>query len=262
MSHISGSDSDSDSSPEAVSLTQSKAGARRLNATLQRAEVALTRERKEKNRKRDEALKKRAVETKETRVTGSKKRKQKSNSDIEDDEDTRLQNRMARAMMEADEESDVSGDSWTGLGGDISEKGEGSSSGSESSLLDYHRGLSEQSGEDSKETDDEEAAEQVDDDSEEEEQEQDVRPPPRKRAKQLRTILAEEDYLPDHLFASALAKPVVTSREANTRTTRVKDKSQLRKKSKRKSRLASKDLIVGYVSRDNSYGCDIYLTFI
>lgn len=260
-----GSDSDSDAAPEAVSLTKSKAGAKERDAAIKRAEAARARERKERNRKRDESLKKRAEETRKSVAQGKSVGKEKKVQKDGEEEERRLLDRMARAMQEAGEESDVSDEegSWTGLGaGDLN--------GAESSSSDSEPGPSkprsakghlliedeEEAAQDNSSEMDEEFSdnlgEQDDDDEVGEENgaedyEEEVQQRPRKKARTLGPEPAEADYLPDHLFTSALSKPfkVPKGKEAKKASSKASSSSASRKRTKRRGHLSSKDLIVG-----------------
>lgn len=257
-----GLDSDSDDAPEAVSLTLSKAGAKERDAAIKRAEAARARERKERNRKRDESLKKRSEETRKSVAKGKSVGKEKKAQKDGDEEERRLLDRMARAMQEAGEESDGSGEegSWTGLGGGDLDGDESSSSDSGPGPSNPRTAKKHLSFEDEEEAaernlseSDEEfpgnLGEQGEDDEEDgvEDFEEELQRRPRKKARKLGPDPAEAIYLPDHLFTSALSKSlkVPKGKETKKASSKAITSTASRKRAKRKGQLSSKDLIVG-----------------
>lgn len=264
-----GSDTDSDAAPEAVSLTQSKAGAKERDAAVKRAEAARARERKERNRKRDESLKKRAEETRKSVAKGKSVGKEKKVQKDGDEEERRLLDRMARAMQEAGEESDGSDEegSWTGLEGGDSDGEESSSSDSEPgpskprttkghlSIYDEEEAAENKSSDVDEEFSDNLGEQDVDNEEDDGvceedgagDSEDEVQQRPRKKARKLGPEPAEADYLPDHLFTSALSKPlkVPKGKEAKKASSKASPSTVTRKRAKRRGHLSSKDLIVG-----------------
>lgn len=126
------SDDDLDSGvPEAVTRSQSIAESKRQAAALQAADAELRRKRKEKNRIQDENLKRRAAETwnagepsegasRADNVGMEVGSSGEDNVVAEENTSTMLEDRMARAMREAEQESEGGSEEdeeWGGLGG-------------------------------------------------------------------------------------------------------------------------------------------------
>lgn len=126
------SDDDLDSGvPEAVTRSQSIAESKRQAAALQAADAGLRRKRKEKNRIQDENLKRRAAETwnagepsegasRADNVGMEVGSSGEDNVVAEENTSTMLEDRMARAMREAEQESEGGSEEdeeWGGLEG-------------------------------------------------------------------------------------------------------------------------------------------------
>ncbi|EJD08502.1 uncharacterized protein FOMMEDRAFT_16847 [Fomitiporia mediterranea MF3/22] len=238
ISNTNSSDNDDDDAPEAITLDQSKEHAKQLNEARQAAESDAKRKRKEKNRRTDENLKKRALETRGESTSAPKKKlktsvkgKHAEESSVSDDRQN-LEDRMERAMREAQaEEDEDGGDAWGGFG-EQSEPKTGSGS-------DIEYG---QASDDSRSNSDGEQgnlnfADDYDDTEEEEEFDEELlNMPPQKQSRM--------EYLPDHLFTDALSKTQASNEQKSPPLkTTLKSKPERKRKPNRKGR--TKDIILG-----------------
>ncbi|KAH8109418.1 hypothetical protein DFH11DRAFT_1731028 [Phellopilus nigrolimitatus] len=115
-------DDDGDDAPEAVSLSQSMAEINKIDRALQTAKSEARKKGKEKNRIKDEKLKQRAEETRGNHKKGGEfesTRKGKVLASRDEDggsgQKSTLEDRMERAMRDAeDEEAEGSDDAWGG----------------------------------------------------------------------------------------------------------------------------------------------------
>ena len=214
-------DSSDDEAPEAVSFGTSKKTAKGEQDALQQHHASQKQKKKEKNRAIDRALKDRSANAKgKGKAVGDRSgkvvKKAASPSDEEEsgsddaEESTQdgpsrkdLEERMARAMMEAEGESGSEEDDeeFTGFGDDVEMDGEdeemsddAEESGGEDDDEDEESLDEAQS--DGDEDENEGMGSEDEDDDEEQEAEESTRPlsAPRK-----------DDYLPDHLFEAALS---------------------------------------------------------
>ena len=203
------SSSDDEGAPETISLAQSKKEIQKLDAELQKAEIAARKSKKSQNREMDRKLKERA--------DMNRGGKQKGDDDDGDDEVGGLEARMNRAMQEAQEEMDDDGES-----GSV--------------------------GDSEKDSDDKEEQEDVgsleDEQSSEEEEEEEKA----ETSNPLKKIKYNANHLPDELFTAAFASKASTSkRKAPDDNKEDNLPKQTSKKPKRSH--TRRDLIVGYAFR-------------
>ncbi|RPD56503.1 hypothetical protein L226DRAFT_531358 [Lentinus tigrinus ALCF2SS1-7] len=207
------SESSDDEAPEAVSFGSSKKSAKGERDAVEQFNASEKLKRKEKNRAIDHALKERSATSKgmgkgKARDLG----KNVASSDEEDEEGSDegggeggpsrrdLEARMARAMMEADEEDDEEdGSAFEGFSGEEDVEMEGGEDQSEDDdMVDGKEAFDE-------DEDEEETEQDVDDEmgagSEEDEEEDEEVGFPTKLP-----TSSKRNYLPDHLFKSALSK--------------------------------------------------------
>ncbi|KAM5543973.1 hypothetical protein V8D89_002590 [Ganoderma adspersum] len=207
-------DSSDDEAPEAVSFGTSKKAAKGAQDALQQHHTAQKQKQKEKNRAIDRALKDRAANTKgkgKAVVVESDKQSKKAEATLSEDEESdvgdaeqgmrggpsrkELEERMARAMMEAEGESGSEDDQgFAGSGDSVDMDGE-----------DEEMSDEEDGSEDEDEDEDEDLLDEGqsggDEDEEMGSEDED------EDASSTRPLSAprKDDYLPDHLFKSALS---------------------------------------------------------
>ncbi|KAI1792326.1 hypothetical protein LXA43DRAFT_1007632 [Ganoderma leucocontextum] len=230
-------DSSDDEAPEAVSFGTSKKTAKGEQDAVKQHHAAQKQKRKEKNRAIDLALKDRSTNTKgkgKAVGVGSGKQSKEAEATMPDEEDSsvddaeegksggpsreELEERMARAMREAEGESGSEEDDeeFEGLEDDVEMDGEDEEMGDE----DEEMGS---------------ADEDEDDDGEEEDQDGPLTKPS--------STSRKGDYLPDHLFKSALShigKKIVFDDDAPL----LSPKDSPPRKRKRTKR-TSKDILLG-----------------
>lgn len=196
------SDSESDA-PESLSLSQSANFARGREKSIQAYATAEKRKMKEQNRRRDQMLKERAASRK---GKGSKAERKV------DEEQTRLETRMARAMDEVDgeDEDDEIGE-FGGMDGLSNKSSEGADEGRSDS--DEHISENDEDGDGDK-------GESMDEGV---------------------VSAGKSSYLPDHLFTVALSKPKPSKEKPSPAL--LHSKPKLRKRTRAPK---NKDIILGY----------------
>ncbi|CAL1710491.1 unnamed protein product [Somion occarium] len=207
--------SSDDEAPEAISFNSEKKAAKGRDAALQQFQSEERLKTKEKNRRKDQALKERALSKRKPDVKG------KAGPSRDD-----LEARMERAMRDAAEQSgsdleDEEPEEFEGFNADDSEADEFSEASDDS--------VSDESSED-------ELPVHVREDGEEEEspsEEEDV--PPRKPSQKL-------DYLPDHLFTAAFSQPETSSGAKRKAAASQKDTPT---KKRRRLKKTNKDIVIG-----------------
>lgn len=248
---LSDSSGEEGEAPESVSFGSSKKAVKGDQHALRQHHVAAKQKQKEKNRAIDRALKHRAAKTKHTGPTmkdAGKRRAENLRSDEEEDSGdgengegegptrAQLEDRMARAMRDAEEESESEGESSAFEGfaeGDeeiadvfAGGSGDGNISVEEDETGDDMDDLGEQLSDD-------------DDDEAETEDEWVV------SASEVNQDARSRNYLPDHLFKSALTtkrKIIFGERENGPGAC-----SHSPPRKRRRPNSASKDIILGYV---------------
>ncbi|KAM5543965.1 hypothetical protein V8D89_002582 [Ganoderma adspersum] len=212
-------DSSDDEAPETVAFGTSKKAAKGAQDALQQHHTAQKQKQKEKNRAIDRALKDRSANTKgkgKAVVVGDGKQSKKAEATLEEDEESEfgdgeegtqgglsrkeLEKRMARAMMEAEDESgsEEGDEGFAGSGDDVEMGGEDE----EMSGEDEEMSGSGDGSED--EDEDEEFLDEDEDEDEDEEVESGDEDAPSTRPT---SAPRKDDYLPDHLFKTALSHP-------------------------------------------------------
>ncbi|PIL26997.1 hypothetical protein GSI_10136 [Ganoderma sinense ZZ0214-1] len=211
-------DSSDDEAPETVSFGTSKKAAKGEQDALQQHHTAQKQKQKEKNRALDQALKDRSANTKgksKALVAGSGKQSKEAEAtpsenegsdDDEAEEGTQdgpsreeLKERMARAMMEAEDESgsEEGGQGFAGSGDDVEMDG---SEDEDEELLE--EGRSDGDGDEDEDGDGDEYEDEDEEmESEDEAEDEDEGVPPKRPPSASRN----GDYLPDHLFKSAFS---------------------------------------------------------
>ncbi|EIM84045.1 uncharacterized protein STEHIDRAFT_113252 [Stereum hirsutum FP-91666 SS1] len=224
------SDSESDA-PQAVSLSQSKKTARKQDKEVESFRAGEKKKEKERNRQRDLWLKEQAssktidadetIESKEGKKDKTGKRKKGNEAIEEDEEQKRLEARMARAMEEAGGEDDEEMD----IGMDDGEEGDEDSDEDE----DEDEDMEELDDDDEREDEDEEDGDEGEDDMEDDD---DDASDPRSK------------YLPDHIFTAAFSKPL---KPPSTTTPSKPPAPKASKASKKRKRVQSlsKDIVLG-----------------
>ncbi|KAL5483431.1 hypothetical protein ACEPAI_8662 [Sanghuangporus weigelae] len=215
-----------DIAPETITLSDSKKHAKRLNKVQQTAESDAKRQRKERNRRRDENLKRRAQETRGDDKRRNERRLQREKTNENEDEETRnLEARMQRAMQEADVEEDDEKESW----GDFEDQEDievGVGTGSDSDSSDHPSEENELSSDESIYDVEEEGMGEGPSDAEPSND-------------------PELDYLPDHLFSEALSKKATTRSKKDSSL----DEQSLKTKSNQERKLTkkrkTKDIVLG-----------------
>ncbi|CAL1710493.1 unnamed protein product [Somion occarium] len=226
--------SSDDEAPEAISFNSEKKAAKGRDAALQQFQSEERLKTKEKNRRKDQALKERALSKRKPDVKGKDKAVNEEEDENEDDGSLAgpsrddLEARMERAMRDAAEQSgsdleDEEPEEFEGFNADDSEADEFSEASDDS--------VSDESSED-------ELPVHVREDGEEEEspsEEEDV--PPRKPSQKL-------DYLPDHLFTAAFSQPETSSGAKRKAAASQKDTPT---KKRRRLKKTNKDIVIGCV---------------
>ncbi|CAL1710490.1 unnamed protein product [Somion occarium] len=224
--------SSDDEAPEAISFNSEKKAAKGRDAALQQFQSEERLKTKEKNRRKDQALKERALSKRKPDVKGKDKAVNEEEDENEDDGSLAgpsrddLEARMERAMRDAAEQSgsdleDEEPEEFEGFNADDSEADEFSEASDDS--------VSDESSED-------ELPVHVREDGEEEEspsEEEDV--PPRKPSQKL-------DYLPDHLFTAAFSQPETSSGAKRKAAASQKDTPT---KKRRRLKKTNKDIVIG-----------------
>ena len=227
-----------DDTPEAVSFGSSKKVAKGERHAVEQFHAAQKQKRKEKNRATDQALKQRAAQAKVKDTADgvgqdAARRRRKAESLAEEESEgedfgdsapggpsrRELEERMARAMMEAEDEED-------------DEDGSGLSD--EDVAMEAEDG-DEEDGDNYPEDDDEdEEMDSGEDEDEDEVEEDDLLEPPRQK----------QNYLPDYLFKSALSSSSRPSKIVFNDSMPSPSTSSQQRKRKRAKR-PSKDIVVG-----------------
>nr|VWP00078.1 MARTX [Ganoderma boninense] len=256
-------DSSDDEAPEAVSFGTSKKVAKGEQDALQQHHAAQKQKRKEKNRALDQALKDRSANTKGTGKNGvvssgkpSKKaqaaRSEDEGSDGDEVEEStkggqsreELEERMARAMMEAEDESgsEEGHEGFAGFGDSVEMEVEGEEeemsdererSGSEDEDEDEDLLAEEGSGGSEDEDEDEEMGSE-DEDEDEDEGVSSTKPS---------SSPQKDDYLPDHLFKTAFSRTGKKIVFDDDDPLPVPEASPPRKR--RRTKRTSKDILLG-----------------
>ncbi|PCH37126.1 hypothetical protein WOLCODRAFT_167324 [Wolfiporia cocos MD-104 SS10] len=234
-----------DEAPESFSFGTSKAAAKGEQGALHQFQAAEKQKNKRKNQERDRVLKERAAQAKANAVRKGKgkaapakkaavEKKEESherhNAHGEDD----LETRMKRAMKEAEEESDIEDDAEGRNGSKDGLEESDAESAEDEANSSSDRGVEEEEGEEEEEEEEEEK-EGGRDESEDEEY-----------RKPLPTSPSKKNYLPDHLFQSALSKVPSTSsskRKLDVSGGESKPPAKKRKRAKRTGK--GKDILVG-----------------
>ncbi|PIL26991.1 hypothetical protein GSI_10130 [Ganoderma sinense ZZ0214-1] len=255
-------DSSDDEAPEAVSFGTSKKAAKGAQDALQQHHTAQKQKQKEKNRALDRALKDRSANTKgkdKAVVVGSGKQSKKAEATPSEDEGSdddeaeegmqggpsreELEERMARAMMEAEDESGSEEDDegFAGSGDDVGMDGEDEEisdegDGSEGEDEDEDEELLEEEQSDGDEDGDEDEEMGFEDEDEDEDENVPSTNPS--------GVSRKDDYLPDHLFKSAFShtgKKIVFDDDDDPLPAAEASPPRKRKRTKR----ASKDILLG-----------------
>ncbi|PIL24116.1 hypothetical protein GSI_13868 [Ganoderma sinense ZZ0214-1] len=256
-------DSSDDEAPETVSFGTSKKAAKGEQDALQQHHTAQKQKQKEKNRALDQALKDRSANTKgksKALVAGSGKQSKEAEATPSENEGSdgdeaeegthggpsreELEERMARAMMEAEDESgsEEGDEGFAGSGEDVEMDGE------DEEMSDEEDGSED---EDEDEDEDEESLEEgqsdgdADEDGDEEMGSEDEDEDEDESVPSARPSNASQkgDYLPDHLFKSAFShagKKIVFDDDDPLP---VVDASPPRKR--KRTKRASKDILLG-----------------
>lgn len=224
--------SDDENPPESLSLSQTKLLAARHESALNHVDSARKRKQKEKNRRRDENLKKRAEETRgKTRSNASAIRRDQGDDGLEEVYSS-LEARMVRAMKDAADESDEGED--FGEGPSASESELAANDGL-SMLAEDEAPISEGDGEqmdDDASTEGEEFGTGLDDS--------------RRKQAATRAIRRNSEYLPDHVFAAALAQRPITSKEGAHEEKKALVNDDVKRK-RRKANRTAKRIVLKYV---------------
>ncbi|TDL20583.1 hypothetical protein BD410DRAFT_829631 [Rickenella mellea] len=236
-----------DESPETVSLSQSRATAKGKEIALNNAATREKQKRKESNRLRDLKLKQRAEET---RGSTSKTIQLRSGSaDSSDGEkqakkgkersgnratEMSVEDRMERAMREAMEEDGTDADSGADSGGDDEDMEFGQDNSEQSGFSDDE----EEGGALGSSTGDSEGEDNEDEGTRDLKGSHSRNIPQWKKA-------AQEEYLPDHIFAAAAATAPSRQTKSSDKTPAGKLKPSEKQKKKRRRRQGGKDLIIG-----------------
>lgn len=246
--HRSAAESSDDEAPEAVTFGSSKQTAKGDQQSIQQYHIAEKQRLKEKNRAIDRALKERSAKTKQGRPAKRSRNQafpsEEHGSDEDEDEDndtgghgpTReaLEDRMARAMKDAEEESDLEGEhddemsDEEGQGSSVSEEASSGEEDSEEDMDDNEENVSGD-GSDDEDEDEDMASESADD--------EDLLSP---------SSAKTGNYLPEHLFKSALKKPnkIVFNEVEDVQE---RHSQSMKPKKRKRPGHSSKDIIVGFV---------------
>lgn len=234
-----------DDTPETLSFNSSKKAAKGVEHARQEYEANERRKQKEANRERDRRLKERAeAKEKEKEAAASGKRKTRDRkvkqpaSEKSDDESeggdaagprNELEARMARAMQEAEQESDE------GDGGEDDEEATGSASDGSADEEDASEDDS-----DAQNSESESGSSQSG--SEEEEEEEPEAPAHPKR------MPSAPAYLPDELFKAAFSKAASSSKRRLDAEDEPDEASPRPRKQRKPAKRVGKDITVGCVS--------------
>ncbi|KAI5117602.1 hypothetical protein M0805_006715 [Coniferiporia weirii] len=227
------SEDDDDTAPEAVTLAYSKNIAKGRDVALRHAESELKRKRKEKNRLKDESLKRRAEQTRgirkdednapadEKNINASRKGKGREPAAREE---RSLEDRMDRAMREAQDQESDSDEALEAIEDDVSL---GGAEDSESSSSDDGE-LSEDSGSDRMDVVEEGHGLKKDSG----------------QLSRAKTKTRDRDYLPEHIFAAALSNAQLSStKTASPASSSLK--LQPRQKTKKRKPRTAEDVVLG-----------------
>ena len=229
MPHIDNSSDSEDDAPESLSLSQSKAAAKKYDNIRLSTEATAKRKLKEKNKKMDEILKERSASN------------QKGKPGKKDDDQHRASKRVKLDTSEKEGQSsterplveDKQGDD--DVISDAEEEFEGFGAASQSSSASEE---DENDSEDSGISNEDESASGTDSESD-----------AVSEGERRQNSKGQSDYLPDHIFSSALSKLVSPATVNRNKKTKLKIGNEELHQSRRKKHRANKvkDTVIGYV---------------